>query len=111
MTDERVGQFLPDRRMAALVLHGLSRIDRHAKRFANHAAIIAYQLLTISALLPTAAGAQTPPVDPPRATVALVETFADGRTTYELVTSRVGRMWTPYFPCIEGWQQPPDTPR
>jgi hypothetical protein len=96
--------------MAALVLRGLPLIDRHAKRFANHAAIIAYRVLAISALLSTGAAAQTPPVDPPPATVALVETFADGRTTYELVTSRVGRMWTPYFPRIEGWQQPPNTP-
>ena len=39
-------------------------------------------------------------------TVALVETYADGRTNYELVSARPAKMWTPTFPRVEGYKLP-----
>ena len=47
-----------------------------------------------------AADAATP------ATVALVETWADGRTNYELTSARRAAMWTPAFPRVEGYKLP-----
>jgi hypothetical protein len=41
------------------------------------------------------------------ATVALVTTWPDGRTTYHLTTAKRGVMWTPMFSRIAGYQ-PPD---
>ena len=57
--------------------------------------------------------AQTPaPVDAiPAATVALVETDTNGRTAYELVTARPGKMWTSRFPRVEGYVPPAGLPR
>jgi hypothetical protein len=49
---------------------------------------------------PAAADAATP------ATVALVETWADGRTNYELTSPRRAAMWTPAFPRVEGYTLP-----
>src|SRR5207244_4699255 len=40
------------------------------------------------------------------ATVALVETYADGRTNYELVSARPAKTWTQYFPRVEGYKRP-----
>lgn len=40
------------------------------------------------------------------ATVALVETWPDGRTNYELTSPRRASMWTPAFPRIEGYKLP-----
>ena len=40
------------------------------------------------------------------ATVALVETWADGRTNYELTGPRRASMWTPRFPRVEGYRLP-----
>ena len=49
---------------------------------------------------PQANGATAP------TTVALVETYADGRSNYELVSARPAKMWTPYFPRVEGYERP-----
>jgi hypothetical protein len=40
-------------------------------------------------------------------TVALVETYADGRSNFELVSARPAKMWTPNLPRVEGYR-PPD---
>src|SRR6266705_663438 len=40
------------------------------------------------------------------ATVALVETWPDGRTNYELTSSRRASMWTPGFPRVDGYKLP-----
>jgi hypothetical protein len=40
------------------------------------------------------------------ATVALVETWPDGRTNYELTSPRRASMWTPFFPRVEGYKVP-----
>jgi len=40
-------------------------------------------------------------------TVALVETWPDGRTNYELTNARRAVMWTPFFPRVKGYA-PPD---
>src|SRR5262245_14618501 len=45
----------------------------------------------------------------PAATVALVEAWPDGRTNYELVSTRLGKMWTPKFPRIAGYKRPDGT--
>jgi hypothetical protein len=40
------------------------------------------------------------------ATVALVEAWPDGRTNYELTSTRRASMWTPVFPRVEGYKLP-----
>src|SRR5262249_30643445 len=40
------------------------------------------------------------------ATVALVETWPDGRINYELTSPRRAWMWTPYFPRVDGYRLP-----
>jgi len=65
----------------------------------------AHALMIAIASAPQAA---PPPAEAAPTTVALVETYADGRTTYELVSARPGKMWTPYFPRIEGYKPPDD---
>ena len=40
------------------------------------------------------------------ATVALVETWPDGQTNYELTSPRRASMWTPRFPRVEGYTVP-----
>ena len=58
------------------------------------------------------ASAQSPTQPPPAAdaatpaTVALVETWPDGRTNYELTSPRRAAMWTPVFPRVEGYKLP-----
>ena len=61
--------------------------------------------LLISLWLVSAATAQTTPqVDAAMpATVALVETWPDGRTNYELTGLRRASMWTPQFPRVDGY--------
>jgi hypothetical protein len=49
---------------------------------------------------PPTADAVTP------ATVALVETWPDGRTNYELTSPRRASMWTPFFPRVDGYKVP-----
>jgi hypothetical protein len=44
--------------------------------------------------------AATPAPDLPPPTVALVETYADGRVNYELTSAKSAWMWTPYFPRL-----------
>jgi hypothetical protein len=40
------------------------------------------------------------------ATVALVESWPDGRTNYELTSPRRASMWTPFFPRVDGYTLP-----
>ena len=54
----------------------------------------------IAAQAPGGTGAAVP------ATVALVETWPDGRINYELTTARRASMWTPRFPRVDGFQPP-----
>jgi hypothetical protein len=42
----------------------------------------------------------------PQATVALVETWPDGRINYELTTTRRASMWTPRFPRLDAFTSP-----
>ncbi|PYR21200.1 MAG: hypothetical protein DMF94_08900 [Acidobacteria bacterium] len=39
-------------------------------------------------------------------TVALVESWPDGRTIYELTSTRRASMWTPFFPRVDGYKLP-----
>ena len=48
----------------------------------------------------------TASTSPSAATVALVETWPDGRTNYELTSARRASMWTPRFPRVEGFTPP-----
>jgi hypothetical protein len=53
---------------------------------------------------------QTPAAPPlPPSTVALVETYADGRTQYELTSAKPAWSWTITFPRLKNWQQPAGT--
>jgi hypothetical protein len=45
----------------------------------------------------------------PPATIALVETYSDGRVNYELTSAKPGSMWTPFFPRVKDWQPPAGT--
>jgi len=54
----------------------------------------------------TQAAAPPQPAALPPSTVALVETYADGRINYELTSAKPGWMWTPKFPRIADWQAP-----
>jgi hypothetical protein len=58
-----------------------------------------------------AAHADQAPADPETvpATVALVETWSDGRVNYELTGPRRASMWTPRFPRVDGYQPPEGT--
>jgi hypothetical protein len=47
--------------------------------------------------------------EPPRATVALVEAWPDGRVNYELTSTRRAVMWTPQFPRLRGYTPPEGT--
>src|SRR5258707_10820899 len=68
------------------------------------ALLIAVSSLTAGAPLafqpPPAADAVNP------ATVALVETWPNGLTNYELTTTRRASMWTPGFPRIAEYKAP-----
>ena len=63
------------------------------------AVMVAVSFAPAAAQAPARAGAVP-------STVALVETYADGRTTYELVGPRPAKMWTPRFPRVEGYELP-----
>jgi hypothetical protein len=54
----------------------------------------------------TQAAAPPQPAALPPSTVALVETYADGRTNYELTSAKPAWMWTPKFPRIPNWEPP-----
>jgi hypothetical protein len=77
-----------------------------AATFILTAAVIAK--IAIAAAMPSAAAGQTRPKDEAviPATVALVETWPDGRINYELTSPRRASMWTPRFPRIDGYQLP-----
>jgi hypothetical protein len=77
-----------------------------AATFILTAAVIAK--IAIAAAMPSAAAGQTRPKDEAviPATVALVETWPDGRINYELTSPRRSSMWTPRFPRIDGYQLP-----
>jgi hypothetical protein len=67
-------------------------------------------LLVVAAMLarrPAVAAPQEPAPDVlAAATAALVETWPDGRTNYELTSVRRASMWTPAFPRIDGYVPP-----
>src|SRR6476619_5653729 len=70
---------------------------------------VAIPLLIVltSVALPAAGAGQAPAApDAAPATVALVETWADGRVNYELTGPRRASMWTPRFPLVAGYQLP-----
>jgi hypothetical protein len=50
--------------------------------------------------------APAPQAPLPPATVALVETYADGRVMCELTSAKPVWMWTPVFPRLKDWQPP-----
>ena len=56
------------------------------------------------------ASQQATTTEPPRATVALVEAWPDGRVNYELTSTRRAVMWTPQFPRLGGYTPPEGTP-
>lgn len=58
---------------------------------------------TLAALIVTTScvGASAQAPVPP--SVALVETYADGRINYEIVSGKPAWMWTPQFPRVEGF--------
>ena len=64
-------------------------------------------LVVAAAALPAADAGQAPAApEAVPATVALVETWSDGRVNYELTGPRRASMWTPRFPRVAGYQQP-----
>jgi hypothetical protein len=70
----------------------------------------ALEFLIVTALI-TPAGPAAAAQDAAReplapTTVALVETWPDGRTNYELTSARRASMWTPAFPRIDGYVAP-----
>jgi len=70
---------------------------------------VAIPLLIVltSVALPAAGAGQAPAApDAAPATVALVETWADGRVNYELTGPRRASMWTPRFPRVAGHELP-----
>jgi hypothetical protein len=68
-------------------------------------------VMTIAAaslVLASLAGEQTAAGTPPP--IALVETFADGVTLFEIATVKPAWRWTPAFPRIEGFKAPDGQP-
>jgi len=66
-------------------------------------------MLAVSSLPARAQPVPQPPLTtgaPTPATVALVETWPDGRINYELSSPRRATMWTPVFPRVEGYRLP-----
>jgi hypothetical protein len=64
-------------------------------------------LVIAAAALPATDAAQAPAApEAAPATVALVETWSDGRVHYELTGPRRASMWTPRFPRVPGYQPP-----
>jgi hypothetical protein len=64
-------------------------------------------LIAAATLTGADAGQAPAPPEAAPATVALVETWSDGRVAYQLTGPRRGSMWTPKFPRVAGFQ-PPD---
>src|SRR4051812_17855081 len=76
---------------------------RDVWRFAVAVMIAASAMRAHGQTLPAA------PADAASATVALVETWPDGRINYELTSARRAVMWTPQFPKIAGYKVPDGT--
>src|SRR6185436_7875067 len=74
--------------------------------FTLAAAVIAK--IAMAAAIPSTPAAQAPRSEQPvvPATVALVETWPDGRINYELTSPRRANMWTPRFPRVDGYALP-----
>src|SRR6185503_19597838 len=74
--------------------------------FTLAAAVIAK--IAVAAAIPSTPAAQAPGSEQPvvPATVALVETWPDGRINYELTSPRRASMWTPRFPRVDGYVLP-----
>ena len=74
--------------------------------FTLAAAVIAK--IAMAAAIPSTPAAQAPRSEQPvvPATVALVETWPDGRINYELTSPRRASMWTPRFPRVDGYVLP-----
>jgi hypothetical protein len=73
--------------------------------------VVATLLMASSAIAVSRSAPQQPPTsDVPRATVALVEAWPDGRINYELTSTRRAVMWTPQFPRLPGYTPPESTP-
>src|SRR5262245_15943674 len=85
---------------------------RHASEaFMTTMALVAPTLvIAVAATAPAArAGQSAPAPQAPPATVALVETWPDGRVLYELTGPRRAGMWTPRFLRVDGYEPPPGT--
>jgi hypothetical protein len=64
-------------------------------------------LLVAAAGTPAASAGQAAAApEPAPATVALVQTWSDGRVNYELMGPGRPSMWTPMFPRVDGYQPP-----
>ena len=61
----------------------------------------------LALLVPRLAGGQATPDDTPA--IVLIKTFADGRSTHEIVGDQPRSSWTPLFPRIPSWTPPPGT--
>jgi hypothetical protein len=72
---------------------------------------VATLLATLCVVAPGTAGAQARADREPAVptTVALVETWPDGVTNYELTSPRRAVMWTPFFPRIKDYKPPDGT--
>jgi len=76
---------------------------------ATAASLIAVCLVAmpvISARVPLAAHTAEQGDPPAPSTVALVETWPNGRTQYELTSPRIASMWTAAFPRVAGYTLP-----
>jgi hypothetical protein len=70
--------------------------------------VVAGALVVASVAVPAASAGQALPKTEAAsaATVALVETWPDGRINYELTTTRRASMWTPQYPRVDGFKLP-----
>src|SRR4029077_160239 len=57
-----------------------------------------------------AAPGQDTPTKPAPTNIALVTTYADGTSSYDLVSERSAWRWTPKFPLIDGANVPTGVP-
>jgi hypothetical protein len=73
-------------------------------------AVAATLLVVASAATVSGSGSQPTTSEAPRAQVALVETWPDGRVNYELTSTRRAVMWTPQFPRLRGYTPPEGRP-
>jgi len=64
-------------------------------------------VISLAVLAPSVASSQATPDETPA--IVLVKTYADGRSTHEIVTDQPRSSWTPLFPRIPSWTPPPGT--